>query len=270
MVCNGYVLYGSQETSRLLKAYPDIASIHPEIHFRAASFCELSDTAHAKYFDIHIVVAEIFPDDSADIWFPVLSGILKAYPFVKIVFILNGELGSDFYYLNQIPFTYLLPSEQIPYLLQTGLDKAVTELNRYTSVKHSSDNENSSFENAAFLSTDGLTGKGRKGCQIYYPDGSTIYTRLSLKTIMPNLPGNFVQVHKSYVLNMNYCGERILKKRASGKAQDEYIELKCAEYPGDVLIPVGPKYRREIMEYVLNKYAYPLLNDSERKGTEYE
>ena len=90
-------------------------------------------------------------------------------------------------------------------------------------------------------------------------------TRHSLKNILSELPANFIQIHKSYVLNMNYFGKQLRRSRASGKSRDEYVQLSHSGYPEDFLIPVGPKYRRNILDYILNKYSYPFLADEHGK-----
>ena len=265
MVYNGYILCGSTDTAVCAGLYPSF--FHPRVKLQISSFEAFSaKPAGNDNENIDIIVAELSPEDPSESWFPLLLELIKNRPYLRIIFVLSGNITHDFYCLNQIPFSYLIPASQAELLLRTGLDKAVEELDRCSSVRHfKKTGISAEFFSAVFFSTDNLIGKGSHGCHVHYPDGRTEYTRHSLKNILSELPANFIQIHKSYVLNMNYFGKQLRRSRASGKLRDEYVQLSHSGYPEAFLIPVGPKYRRNILDYILNKYSYPFLADEHGK-----
>ena len=91
---------------------------------------------------------------------------------------------------------------------------------------------------------------------------------------MTDIPATVARIsqmsaHWSEIRSMSVMTFRVAlitrRSRASGKSRDEYVQLSHSGYPEDFLIPVGPKYRRNILDYILNKYSYPFLSDEHGK-----
>lgn len=269
LIYEGYWLCRKIDSSQFLQVYQGLGSLYENVRFHILSFQECQLLLKREIADFHIIIMELSSEDNPDTWFPLISDLSSTYPHLKIIFILTGNAEHNFYYLNQIPFTYLIPENQAENLLQTGIDKAVRELDYYKSfrplVRISAE---PALLPAVYFSTDDLTNKGKRGCHIHYPGGKTEYTRLSLKNILSKLPANFVQVHKSYVVNMRYFGCYTQKPRPRGNFYDEYITLIGAGYPQEIYIPVGPKYRNFILDFIMDKYTCSFLPDPEGKEAE--
>lgn len=216
-----------------------------------------------KSSDLHIIIAELSSQDEPEIWFPLISRLSDAYPHLKIIIILTGKPEHNFYYLNQLSFPYLIPENQVSELFPRGMKNAMDELcsnNIYQLKKQITSNPD--LLSAIYFSTDNLMNKGNKGCHIHYPDGETKYTRLSLKNILPQLPAYFLQIHKSYVINMHYYKDYRQKPRPSGISCDEYILLSEDNTSVGTEIPIGPKFRNSVMEYILTNHIRTFTHDS--------
>lgn len=252
----GFWLCRKIDSSPFLQVYQSLGSLCSSVQFRIMSFEECRIQFQQGIAHLHIIIMEVSSDDEPDTWFPLISKLSNTYPHLKVIFILTGNSEHNFYYLNLVPFTYLIPESQVKNLLQSGIDKAVRELNYYQSLRPSAlAAAEPDLLSAVYFSTDNVPKKGKRGCHIHYPDGKTEYTRHSLKTILAKLPAIFVQVHKSYVVNMRYFGYYTQKPRPSGKACDEFIVLSLTRSPEEIYIPLGPKYRNFIMDYVMDKYS---------------
>ena len=261
----GIILTQNKTERKFLKLFPDISGLHSKIYFHIYSYEEFAPETVA---DLHIAILEIPSPKSGDSWFLKTQKMMTQFPFLRILVVLDHTFSHNFYYLNRIPYCYLFPVSQAGFLLGTGLEKAVKELDAYAKSKLLKRSFlDSSYLDAVLLSTEELSQKGHKGCHIYFPDGRREYTRMSMKTILPKLPGNFIRVHKSYILNMVYYRDTVLKKRPSGKAMDEYILLSGTSFDHEMTIPVGPKYRNILLDFLMNKYAHPFLEDLEREET---
>ena len=257
MVYEGVLLYQDKNHSFLLDIYPKIQTMHPKVTFHKSSFSEFSRYMENLSFFPHILLIEVLEEDSSTVWFPLLQDVLFHIPYCRIIFILEGRLDHCSFFLNQIPFTYILSLRSI-HILNTGLNKAVSELNRISPSRLSPILDPFPYGSVVFFSTDGLLHRRKKGCMVHYPNFRTEYTKDSLKNILPKLPGNFIQIHKSYVVNMNYCKDVIHKKRASGNLQDNYILLHEKANVELVELPIGPKFQQRVDKYTFNQYAYPI------------
>ncbi len=263
----GYWLCKKIDSSDFLQVYHSLTSLYSNVKFNILSFDECQIILQNKIPELHIVIMELSSQDDPATWFPFISNFSAIFPHLKIIFILTGNSEHNFYYLNQIPYTYLIPKNQVDTLIQTGINKAITELDHYRSIRpFIRIPTEEAMLSAIYFSTDDLIKKGKKGCHIHYPDGKVEYTRLSLKNILPKLPANFIQVHKSYVVNMRYFGCYTPKIRPKGKAYDEYIQLSGTGCPEEIYIPIGPKYRNSIMDYVIDKYTCSFPPASKGKG----
>ena len=262
--------------SLLLHTLPDFHLLTSQIAFSGYTFKDFSEHKNLTIPNAyHIALVEVREADTGESWFSLLKSLLLSSPHCRIIFIIEHSLENCSQYLNQIPFTYLLPASQISILLETALDKALSELafikNYYGNDKDLS-GPASRYANAVFLSTDGLVHKGKKGCIINYPDQKSEYCRTSMRHLMAALPENFIQIHKSYVVNMNYCDTIISRSRPTGSQQDQFILLKTL--PRDMSavssqdmpreLPVGPKYEINVQKFLLNKYAHPYFKIDRR------
>lgn len=263
MKYKGYWLCEKTESSKFLQLYRSLTALYSNVTFDILSFEECRYVLQNGHPDLHIVIIELSPQDKPEIWFPLISSLSAVYPHLKIIIILTGKPEHNFYYLNQISFTYLIPENQAAELLPRGMDTAIKELRYYnshlTSKRITSDPD---LLSAMYFSTDNLQNKGNKGCHIHYPDGRTEYTRLSLKNILPQLPAYFLQIHKSYVVNMRYYKDYRQKPRASGKSCDEYILLDDKSGSKAIEISIGPKFRNSVMEYILTNHVRTFTHDS--------
>lgn len=263
MKYKGYWLCSKTESSKFLQLYHNLSTLYSNVIFNIFSFEECGHILQENTSNLHIIIAEISPQDEPEIWFPLISNLSAVYPHLKIIIILTGKPEHNFYYLNQISFTYLIPENQAAELLPQGIDTALKEL-RYCSSRLTNKHIASDPDllSSMYFSTDNLQNKGNKGCHIHYPDGRTEYTRLSLKNILPQLPAHFLQVHKSYVINMHYYKNYKQKPRPSGISCDEYILLADNNDLKTIEIPIGPKFRNSIMEYILTNHVRTLTHDS--------
>lgn len=256
MKYKGYWLCSKTESSKFLQLYHNLTSLYSNVIFNILSFEECGQVLLEGSSDLHIIIAELSPEDEPEIWFPLISKLSDAYPHLKIIIILTGKPEHNFYFLNQISFTYLIPETQAANLLQQGIDTAIDELNNCKSIwtlNHTTPDLD--LLSAIYFSTDNLRNKGNKGCHIHYPDGRTEYTRLSLKNILSQLPVHFLQVHKTYVVNMRYFKDYRQKPRPKGNSCDEYIVLFDSNNPVEIEIPIGPKYQKSTMKYILTEHS---------------
>lgn len=257
MVYEGILLYHDKKHSLLFNMYPQLQTMHPKVTFQKASFVDFAQHMKSPEFFPHILLVEILDETSNEVWFPLLKEVLSHIPYCRIIFILEGSMDHCSFYLNQIPFTYILSFRSVN-ILRTGLMKAVNELNMLSPHYLSPILNPAPYNSVVFFSTDGVLHRRKKGCMIYYPNLKTEYTKNSLKNILPTLPENFIQIHKSYVVNMNYCETIIHKKRPSGNLQDNYILLHKKTNVELIELPIGPKFQQNVDKYMLNQYAYPV------------
>lgn len=259
----GYCLCGKIESSKFLQLYRSLTALYSNVTFDILSFEECRHVLQNGHPDLHIVIIELSPQDKPEIWFPLISSLSAVYPHLKIIIILTGKPEHNFYYLNQISFTYLIPENQVSELLPHSIDTAVKELYYHNSLSGKKTiTSDPDLLSAMYFSTDNLQNKGNKGCHIHYPDGRTEYTRLSLKNILPQLPAYFLQIHKSYVVNMRYYKDYRQKPRASGKSCDEYILLDDKNGSKSIELSMGPKFRNSVMEYILTNHFRTFTCDS--------
>lgn len=257
MIYQGILLYQNKEHSMLIDIYPKLQKMHSKIVFHKASFDEFSQYMENPDFFPHILLIEVLENDRDAVWFPLLKNVISYTPYCRIIFILEGGMDYCSLFLNQIPFTYILSLRSIN-ILGTGLIKAVNELNMLSTHHLSPILNPLPYHSVVFFSTDGVLHRGKKGCMIHYPNLRTEYTRDSLKNILPKLPGNFIQIHKSYVVNMNYCEKIIHKKRPAGNLQDNYILLHEKANVTSIELPIGPKFQQNVDKYMINQHAYPI------------
>ena len=255
MKYKGYWLCSKTESSKFLQLYHSLTSLYSNIIFTILSFEECGQVLQEKSSDLHIIIAELSSQDEPEIWFPLISRLSDAYPHLKIIIILTGKPEHNFYYLNQLSFPYLIPENQVSELFPRGMKNAMHELcsnNIYQLKKQITSNPD--LLSAIYFSTDNLRNKGNKGCHIHYPDGRAEYTRFSLKNILSQLPVHFLQVHKTYVVNMRYFKDYRQKPRPRGNSCDEYIVLFDSNNPIEIEIPIGPKYQKSAMKYILTEH----------------
>ena len=263
MKYKGYWLCSETESSKFLQLYHNLTTLYSNVIFNLLSFEKCGHILPEANPDLHIIIAELSPQDEPEIWFPLISNLSAIYPHLKIIIILTGKPEHNFYYLNQISFTYLIPENQVAELLPRGMDIAIRELRYYNSLRvNKRITSEPDLLSAIYFSTDNLMNKGNKGCHIHYPDGETEYTRLSLKNILPQLPAYFLQIHKSYVINMHYYKDYRQKPRPSGISCDEYILLSEDNTSVGTEIPIGPKFRNSVMEYILTNHIRTFTHDS--------
>ena len=267
MLYKGYILYRHAISPQFSQMLDTLSSSYTRINFKTITFEEFRLFCQESFPAVHILIIELSDNDEPDLWFSLVMSLLAKCPYLKVIFVFIGKMERNLYYMNQIPFTYLIPEKFLSALLPVGIDKAVTELDLYGAFRHFRPvSPDPRLLSAVYFCTDNLINKGKKGCHIHYPDGSTEYTRQSMKSIIPKLPANFIQVHKSYVINMQYYGRRIQKNRASGNSYDEYILIQNTSSTEEILIPVGPKYRGAVMDYFMDKYGCmmnPYLSEKE-------
>lgn len=256
MVYQGFLLYKEKERSLLLDMYSDIQELHPRVKFFTHSFSGFLQEIENSTISPHILLVEISEKDFDNAWFPLLKQLLLYIPYCKIIFVLERGIEHCSFYLNQIPFTYILSFRSIQ-VLNTGLIKAVDELDVLPPSHLVPTLTPLPYTSAVFFSTDGVLYKRKKGCFIHYPNQEPQYTKDSLKTILSKLPGNFIQIHKSYIVNMDYCECITKKSRPVGNLTDSYLILHKTARVDTKELPIGPKFLSKVNEYFLDKYAYP-------------
>lgn len=164
MKYKGYWLCRKVETSEFLQIYHNFSALDSDFVFKILSFDECEFFLNDITAELHIIIAELSSNDDPDSWFPRISALSSLFPHLKIISILAGNPEHHFYYLNQLPFTYLIPESQVSALLPIGLDKAISELNYCRSVcPFTRISAEPALLSAAYFSTDNLTGKGKKG-----------------------------------------------------------------------------------------------------------
>lgn len=71
--------------------------------------------------------------------------------------------------------------------------------------------------------------------QIYRTQGKPLIARVSMKQMMERLPENFLQVHRSYIVNMDRCAE---------------IERMRVVFPDGTRIPIGENFKQPFTTYM--------------------
>lgn len=249
----GFYLCKELESSLLLRTFPDFLSLSTEISFSCYSFSHFRDELEQVCAPIHLLLIEIPDRESEYSCFSFIRDLTLRIPYCKIIFLVSDSQEYHFHHVTQIPHTYLLPISQARSLLKTALHKAVSELelSNFTAQTRGSA-AFSRYAYALFFSTDDVANRGKRGCNIHFPDSRVEYTKASLKSLLPELPDNFIQIHKSYVANMDCCDGIFAERRPSGNKQDKYLLLH-KKYHSDIpALPIGPKYEKFVMEYFQN------------------
>lgn len=95
MVYNGYILCGSTDTAVCAGLYPSF--FHPRVKLQISSFEAFSaKPAGNDNENIDIIVAELSPEDPSESWFPLLLELIKNRPYLRIIFVLSGNITHDF------------------------------------------------------------------------------------------------------------------------------------------------------------------------------
>mgnify|MGYP005799787207 FL=1 len=250
----GFYLCKELENSMLLRTFPEFLSLAPQVSLSCRSFSQFRDELEQEYLPIHLLLIEV-PDKEAEYSsFSFLRELALRIPYCKIIFLVSDSPQSQSHHVTQIPHTYLLPVSQANQLLKAALHKAISELAVTDFTTHTEDTGPASrYACALFLSTDGILHKGKRGCNLHFPGSRIEYTRTSLKALLPQLPDNFIQIHKSYVVNMHCCEKIISTRRPSGSKQDKYL-LLYKKYHSDIpALPIGPKFEKLVLEYLKNR-----------------
>lgn len=259
MTYQGIIVHKDGESPILRRVFSEDLPVNKNITFSEASFRALREKLQDNTFKYAVLLVEIRDRDNGEEWFPLLKEVVGRFPYCQIIFVFEEGIQECTPYLNKIPFTYLLPLNYIDTLLPEALDKALQRLSRYFQHHNmfvSLDQMESDCESIVFFTTEGVVHRGNRGCMVHFNNQKVDYTKQSLKALSSVLPPHFMQVHKSYIVNMNYCRDRVEIKRPKGNEKDQFLVLS---YPEGFTIPLGSKYKDNVKAYLLDRKAPSLL-----------
>ena len=97
MKYKGYWLCSKTESSKFLQLYHNLTTLYSNVIFNLLSFEKCGHILPEANPDLHIIIAELSPQDEPEIWFPLISNLSAIYPHLKIIIILTGKPEHNFY-----------------------------------------------------------------------------------------------------------------------------------------------------------------------------
>jgi len=215
-VCMGHARNGGDGLNSILKHLPDIV------------FVNLNDKAF-EYFQMFTELYQYVKD------LPILIGISQskqyAYEAIK----------------NNFFDYWLLPYNEF------DIRKTIFRLKKKIPKKDTSHTIClKSYKDFQYLETDEILylKADNNATDFVMKDGRTISAFKTLKTFEKRLPENFIRVHQSYILNINYV------------SRINYGKSICALNTGKMQLPFSKSYRENIdgLKKILSKNTISTLN----------
>lgn len=214
-VCAGLATNSSDGLNAILKHLPDIV------------FVNLNDRAY-EYFhmikELHQYMKEI----------PVVIGLSKSKDYAY------EAIKNNFFDYWLLPFN------------EFDIRKTILRLKKQLPKEMSHTLCLKSYKDFHYLDTDEILylKADNNSTDFVMKDGSTISAFKTLKTFENKLPENFVRVHQSYILNINYV------------SRINYGKSICALKTGKLQLPFSKTYKENIdgLKKVLSKNTITTLN----------
>jgi len=94
-----------------------------------------------------------------------------------------------------------------------------------------------------------------------YSQPKPLITLLSMKKMEDFLPSNFMRIHRSYIVNLDYVQEVnknrvIMAQSQSATASNSGVSsaVSSASSPEDTYLPIGDNYREQFNAYIAERY----------------
>lgn len=215
-MCTGHATNSEDGLNVILKHLPDLV------------FLNLNDSAH-EYFamvkELHQYIKVM----------PVIIGISKSKHYAY------EAIKNDFYDYWLLPFN------------EFDIRKTVLRLKKRLPKQDTAQTLClKSYKDFQYLDTDEILylKADNNSTDFFMKDGSTVSAYKTLKSFEDKLPDNFIRVHQSYILNINYV------------SRINYGKSICALKTGKLQLPFSKTYKENIdgLKKVLSKNTISTLN----------